>query len=121
MRLRDKSKICAWLILLVYVPVVLLSLAHIHRVTPLPSVDCDSCTETMSHTAHVSPLPLSDTDDCVFCRFFSLTYVAAPVIVLAVTCLLLSAIAFITTGCLPTMMSASGSRDPPCYYSGFYH
>ena len=56
------------MILLVYVPMVLLSSAHVHS---LPSADdmpdCDLCATSVHHSGHITAITVAH-DECLMCR-----------------------------------------------------
>lgn len=71
---RDRKELYkAWLLLLVFVPMVVLSSVHVHTLPENVSVNCDQCHEHMHHGGHFTT-PTSHLDDCVQCRFLSQQY-----------------------------------------------
>ncbi|MBR6285271.1 MAG: hypothetical protein IKR25_13420 [Muribaculaceae bacterium] len=68
----DPRQLCfAWLLLLVYVPMVLLSSLHVHSRQELSvAVDCGLCQTAVHHSGHIT-MSVEQHDDCVLCRFLS--------------------------------------------------
>ena len=72
-----RQQFFAWVMLLVYLPMVLLSSGHIHSLQEFSeSIDCYQCETGLHHSGHIT----TDTphhDECLLCRFLG-TQVVAP-------------------------------------------
>ena len=61
----------AWIILLVYVPMVLLASLHVHTLNEFSkAVDCDQCHTAVHHSGHITTSN-HHIDECLSCRFLS--------------------------------------------------
>lgn len=61
----------AWILLLVYVPMLLLASLHVHTINDFSrAVDCDECHTAVHHTGHITAAS-HHIDECLFCRFLS--------------------------------------------------
>ena len=71
MNVRTKRRFSAWLLLLVFVPMLLSSL-HVH---PTVGVE-DSCTECVNHVPHSGHVSLltAHSCDCLLCQFVALVH-----------------------------------------------
>ena len=66
-----RARLCAWLLLLVYVPMVAMSLLHLHaEIEIVPTVDCAQCHSHVHHSGHLT-VSHQHHDDCLFCRLLS--------------------------------------------------
>ena len=81
MNVRTKRRLSAWLLLLVFVPMLLSSL-HVH---PTVGVE-DSCTECVNHVPHSGHVSLltAHSCDCLLCQFVALVYVAGAATLLSI-------------------------------------
>ena len=72
-----RQQFFAWVMLLVYLPMVLMSSAHVHSLQEFSeSIDCHECQTGLHHCGHIT----NDTphhDACLLCRFLG-TQVVAP-------------------------------------------
>lgn len=72
-----RQQFYAWVMLLVYLPMVLLSSGHIHTLQEYSeSIDCHQCETGLHHCGHIT----TDTqhhDECLLCRFLC-TQVVVP-------------------------------------------
>lgn len=67
----------AWLMLVVYVPMVLLSSLHVHSLPDAAHMpDCDLCDASVHHSGHITATTVTH-DECLSCRFLS-TQLVAP-------------------------------------------
>lgn len=70
-----KRHIASWVLLAVYLPMLLVSSFHIHRIKRVYEVECKACVQYQCH-GHL--LQLSEgVHQCVLCQILTLTYVAA--------------------------------------------
>ena len=61
----------AWIILLVYVPMVLFSSLHVHSLNEYAElVDCNLCETSTHHSGHITVSP-QQHGDCLSCRFLT--------------------------------------------------
>ena len=64
-----RQQLFAWIILLVYVPMVLLASLHVHSISDFSSfVDCDQCHTAVHHSGHITASS-HHIDECLSCRF----------------------------------------------------
>ena len=68
----------AWLLLVAFVPMLLLSSAHVHQRAQSAGGNCEQCTHHKVHYAHLAQAD-APICDCVLCQIFHLTFLkAAP-------------------------------------------
>ena len=61
----------AWILLLVYLPMLLLASLHVHTINDFSRVvDCDECHTAVHHTGHITAAS-HHIDECLSCRFLS--------------------------------------------------
>lgn len=66
-----RQRLFAWIMLLVYVPMVLLASLHVHTLNDLSRVvDCDQCHTAVHHSGHITASH-HHIDECLSCRFLS--------------------------------------------------
>ena len=66
-----RQQLFAWIILLVYVPMVLLASLHVHTINDFSrAVDCDQCHTAVHHSGHITTSN-HHIDECLSCRFLS--------------------------------------------------
>ncbi len=66
-----RQQLFAWIILLVYVPMVLLASLHVHTLNEFSkAVDCDQCHTAVHHSGHITTSN-HHIDECLSCRFLS--------------------------------------------------
>ena len=66
-----RQQLFAWIILLVYVPMVLLASLHVHSLNDFSkAVDCDQCHTAVHHSGHITASN-HHIDECLSCRFLS--------------------------------------------------
>lgn len=107
-----RRRIMAQLLLMVFVPMLMASVLHIHHAEALPT--CDDCTHQVSHSGHIASTS-AHSYTCLLCQFVSLPFVAAVVVRLVfyvvspkATCQWLRAI-------VPVGVALSHPlRGPPC-------
>ena len=64
-----KQRLFAWIILLVYVPMVLFASLHVHSFNDFSRViDCDQCHTAVHHSGHITTSS-HHIDECLSCRF----------------------------------------------------
>ena len=72
-----RQQFYAWVMLLVYLPMVLLSSVHVHPLQELSdSVDCYQCHTGLHHSGHIT-VDSPHHDECLSCRFLG-TQVVVP-------------------------------------------
>lgn len=66
-----RQRLFAWILLLVYVPMLLLASLHVHTINDFSRVvDCDECHTAVHHTGHITAAS-HHIDECLSCRFLS--------------------------------------------------
>ena len=80
-----RRRVFARLLLLVFVPMLMMSVLHVHECESIQT--CADCTHHVSHSGHLTADASYDYD-CVLCQFLSLPFVMA--VAVGVECLLLS-------------------------------
>lgn len=78
-----KRRFAAWLLLLVFVPVMVATSLHIHDLGEASSVECEQCLHHVHHAGHFN-VYADHAYDCVLCQFAALPFVAAAVVALAI-------------------------------------
>lgn len=71
-RLKQKRRIAAWALLLVFVPMMVLVSLHHHSYQEVATT-CVQCENHLPHAGHFSVQPVSH-GDCVVCQFITLPY-----------------------------------------------
>ena len=72
-----RQQFYAWVMLLVYLPMVLLSSGHVHSLQEFSeSIDCYQCQTGLHHSGHIT-VDAPHHDECLLCRFLG-TQVIAP-------------------------------------------
>lgn len=74
-----KRGISAWLLLLVYVPMMVIASLHIHAYESSAVGECEQCLHHIHHGGHLNAYSNS-INDCVLCQFASLPYIASTAI-----------------------------------------
>lgn len=107
---KNKRHIASWLLLAVFVPMLILSSVHVHR---LAEIAQDA--ECVHHQCHGHLVELTPTmHACVLCQFVSLTYTVAIATAIALVCT--TAVATVWHHLLPAFRATSGccqGRAPP--------
>ena len=80
--MKAKRVLFSRLMLAVFLPMLLLSVLHVHEGM---YVEGDSCMECVNHIPHAGHLSInaSHHDDCVLCQFTSLSFVEAVTVAVA--------------------------------------
>ena len=110
----SKQRWFAWIILLVYVPMVLLASLHVHSLNDYSTtVDCVQCHTAVHHSGHITTSG-HHIDDCLSCRFLS-TQIDVPHMV---TALVVKPIAahlefFVATEPIARAVAHPSLRAPP--------
>lgn len=112
-----KRRISAWLLLLVYVPMMVVLSFHVHASDGSSVVD--DCVQCAHHVHHGHLNALSDNaHDCVLCQFASLPFVAATAIVLTVAaCACRIVYAKESDNLLLGVCNIKSTRAPPAFFS----
>lgn len=79
-----KRRISAWILLAALLPMLLLSALHTHESAGAADDACVECVNHQPHAGHLTTTSQTLTD-CVLCQFFSLQYLEAFQVTLAVT------------------------------------
>ncbi|MBR2203099.1 MAG: hypothetical protein IJ914_02710 [Prevotella sp.] len=69
-----KRRFFARLLLLVFVPMLMMSVLHVHECNSIQT--CSDCAHHVSHSGHLTAVASCDYD-CVLCQFLSLPFVMA--------------------------------------------
>lgn len=75
MKASVKRKYSAWLLLLVFVPMMVLTSLHVHDYEETAVNQCEQCAHHIRHAGHLNAIS-NHSFDCPFCQFASLPYVA---------------------------------------------
>ena len=81
MKILQKRRLSAWVLLSVFVPMLALSLVHHHESVSSEDVECMDCAHQVRHSGHFSVGSVS-VDNCLICQLVSLPYVKATDMVL---------------------------------------
>lgn len=82
-KLDNRRKRFAWLLLLVYIPIVLVTTFHHHPEAEAPTTFyCYDCAHHINHEGHLT-VNSSFDHDCVLCQLFRLPYVVPSIIKIA--------------------------------------
>lgn len=112
MNVMTKRHIASWVLLAVYLPMLFVSLLHIHET---PQDSGTTCTECVQHQCHGHLSQLSNgMHQCVLCQFLTLSYVATAVG--AIVCYLFPRNIFYAVRSLAIHLTACGIislRAPP--------
>lgn len=82
MKLTKKRQIASWVLLAVYVPMVLVSSLHIHKVDVSAETTYLKCVHHRC-SGHLAQMPTT-MHQCVLCQFLALTFVAVGAVSLLV-------------------------------------
>ncbi|MBO7635095.1 MAG: hypothetical protein J6S89_00785 [Paludibacteraceae bacterium] len=105
----------ARLLLLVFLPMMVLSLLHIHEESHLLS--CDECAHNITHPGHFTEAS-HQSFDCILCQFLSLPYMMAGVVMVALISTFNTVFRLWQPGFVPTTVILSHPlRGPPVSYS----
>ena len=69
-----RRKVFARILLSVFVPMLLMSVLHVHECNSIQT--CSDCAHHVSHSGHLTAVASCDYD-CVLCQFLSLPFVMA--------------------------------------------
>lgn len=84
MNVRSKERISAWLLLLVYVPMMVAISLHVHvDYGNSEEAECVQCANHIHHDGHIDAYS-DNVHDCILCQLASLSYVAPSVVAVAV-------------------------------------
>lgn len=80
---RDRRVRKAWLLLLVYLPMIVAVAFHHHGEAPLAdtAVYCQDCVKHVHHAGHIMPLQ-NAFHDCVLCQLQTIPFLSAEAVVL---------------------------------------
>ncbi len=78
-RLEQRRRLVARWLLAVFLPMMMLTVLHIHDEGASSHITCDACVNHIPHGGHLSAADFFQ-HDCVICQFASLSFVAAVVI-----------------------------------------
>ncbi len=83
MRLEQKRQLCAWVLLLVFIPMVATALFHVHSDCSETELTCQACVNHQAHAGHLSSAT-GHLHDCVLCQLMSTSYLVASFIILPI-------------------------------------
>ncbi|MBO7100431.1 MAG: hypothetical protein J6V98_00220 [Bacteroidales bacterium] len=114
MKMNRRTRISAWVLLAAFLPLLVVSSVHTHR---LPSSEAEVCHQCVAHEAHPAHLgvPVVSVHDCVFCHLMSFYYLGSAALLVAV----LLPVCLAGSMGLPSAVVAGrvglpGLRAPPC-------
>ncbi len=110
-----RERLSAWVLLLAFVPMAMLSLAHTHHVADIAAMACDDCYgHPAAHHAHVTVEDLAGLDHCVLHQLASVPFVALEAPRVAVPRVVAATVtfAFVARLCEPGR-GVSCLRGPP--------
>lgn len=111
MNIRHKRSCSAWILLLVFVPMLLMSSLHHHNA--VTEHVCYECLHHIHHAGHLSGAS-SSIDNCVLCQFQGLPFVAASAVVLSVFSIFIFYVSyFVDKMHVSTVKGRQSSRAPP--------
>lgn len=84
MKTSVKRQLSAWLLLLVFVPMMVLSSLHVHDYGDTTENQCEQCVHHVRHAGHLNAIS-HHSFDCPLCQFASLPYLAPIATVLVVS------------------------------------
>ena len=110
-----RRKWYARLLLAVFVPMLLLSLVHVHEQGMVEEATCADC----AHHVHHSHLASADycMDSCVLCQMLSLSFIAAVLLLIALFSAKGKDLPLQTTAFLVSGYANNKSCRAPPYYS----
>ncbi|MBR1787575.1 MAG: hypothetical protein IJ762_00085 [Bacteroidaceae bacterium] len=114
MELNVRRSISAWLLLAVFLPMLLVSSAHVHRYGHETQEECRQCTAHHKvHGSHVAKAQAA-MHDCVLCQILHLTFLrSSSVVATAPECRILSMSQERTEGLVTLPTGAHAPRAPP--------
>ncbi|MBQ3857149.1 MULTISPECIES: hypothetical protein [Segatella] len=74
----------ARILLAVFIPMLLLSVTHIHHESERSEQACYECLHHINHAGHITNQTVS-IDHCILCSFLSLPYITPTILVAALT------------------------------------
>jgi len=84
MAISVKRRLSAWLLLLVFVPMMVATSLHVHDVAALSVAECEQCLHHVHHDGHIGTYA-ENIHDCVLCQFANLPFIAATAVLFTVT------------------------------------
>lgn len=115
MNLSVKRRFSAWLLLLVFVPVMVATSLHIHDYGETKATACELCLHHLHHDGHLNAYS-DNVVDCVLCQFATLPYVAATAVVLSfVVRVHRVAYTYIVQGASLGVCDVKSTRAPPLF------
>lgn len=114
-RITNKRSRLAWLLLLVYVPMLIALTLHHHDEAQVssPVSVCQDCAHHVHHDGHISPLQHA-VHDCVLCQLQNTPYVAATLILLPAIAISYSVVRLYYHAECPTQRANGiNTRAPP--------
>ena len=116
-----RQQLFAWILLLVYVPIVLLASLHVHSLNEFSrAVDCDQCHTAVHHSGHITASN-HHFDECLSCRFLS-TQIDVPRTVASFVLRPLTTHLEFFLACEPVVrvVAHPSLRAPPCILWSIY-
>ena len=112
---RLRRILSARLLLLVFIPMMALSLLHIHEESH--SIKCYECAHNIDHAGHFTETA-THCFDCILCQFLSLPYVVTGIVSLAFLSVFNSVLGWWKSGFVPTdPILLHPLRGPPVSYT----
>lgn len=109
-----KRRISAWLLLLVYVPIMVAISLHVHTDNGSSAeTECVQCANHIHHDGHLDAYS-DNVHDCVLCQLASLPYIAPTVVAIAVAVCALHVVYTEKSDCLRLgVCDVKSTRAPP--------
>ena len=114
MKMNRRTRISAWILLAAFLPLLVVSSFHTHR---LPSAEADVCHQCVAHEAHPAHLgvPVVTVHDCVFCHLMSFQYLGSAALLAAVLLPVSVAVSMgVPSAVVAGRVCRPSLRAPPC-------
>lgn len=115
MGIRVRRRLSAWLLLLVFVPVMVATSLHVHGYEGVSIAECDQCLHHVHHSGHFN-VYADHMVDCVLCQFAALPFVTATAVSVAIAVgFHLVAYAYILKVASLGVCDVKSTRAPPLF------
>lgn len=86
-----KRRLSAWLLLLVFVPVIVATSLHVHDYGEINTTECEQCLHHLHHGGHFNAYA-NHSFDCPLCQFASLPFVISTAVAISVAAVILKVV-----------------------------